>query len=190
MFSCMLTGVGGQGTVLMSRLIGSAAIAKGYAVRGTETIGMAQRGGSVVSHVRLGDEIHSPLIPLFGADLLIAFEPAEAVRALPFLKPGGAVLVIDRAVRPASSALSGDYNTLVMIEYLKQTVENLIVIDGEELIRKCKTAKVMNVALLGVAVKHRLLPFTMEDAEQVLKERLPGKFLEVNLHALHIGAEK
>jgi indolepyruvate ferredoxin oxidoreductase beta subunit len=186
----MLTGVGGQGTVLMSRLIGSAAIAKGYAVRGTETIGMAQRGGSVVSHVRLGDEIHSPLIPLFGADLLIAFEPAEAVRALPFLKPGGTVLVIDRAVRPASSALSGDYNALVMIEYLKQTVENLIVIDGEELICKCKTAKVMNVALLGVAVKHHLLPFTMEDAERVLKERLPGKFLEINLHALHVGADE
>lgn len=188
MFNCMLTGVGGQGTVLLSRLIGAAAISKGYAVRGTETIGMAQRGGSVVSHVRMGEDMHSPLIPLKGADLLIAFEPAEAVRSLPFLKDEGVVIVLDRPVPPASNALAGDYDGSQMLDYLRQKVEKLIVINDDELIEKCKNSKVINVALLGVAVKNELLPFNLQDAEQTLKERLPERFLKMNIAALNIGA--
>ena len=79
----LVCGVGGQGTVLASRLIALAAMEKGMEARGAETIGMAQRGGSVVSHVRIGEEIHSPLIPYKAADVIIGFEPAEAVRCLP-----------------------------------------------------------------------------------------------------------
>ena len=89
----LLCGVGGQGTVLASRLIALAAMEKGMEARGAETIGMAQRGGSVVSHVRIGGEIYSPMIPHKGADVMIGFEPAEAVRCLPYLKKGGCVAV-------------------------------------------------------------------------------------------------
>ena len=87
--NCLLCGVGGQGVVLASRLIAYAAMEQGDFVRTTETIGMAQRGGSVVSHVRAGEEVHSPLIPAGGADVILAFEPGEAVRCLPYLKEGG-----------------------------------------------------------------------------------------------------
>ena len=91
--SIMLSGVGGQGTILASKLIAQAAMEKGLSARTAETIGMAQRGGCVVSHVRIGEEIHSPMIPIKGADLILGFEPAEAVRCLPYLKEGGAVVV-------------------------------------------------------------------------------------------------
>ena len=86
--NCLLCGVGGQGVVLASRLIAFAAMEKGNFVRTTETIGMAQRGGSVVSHVRMGEQVHSPLIPEGEADVILAFEPGEAVRCLPYLKKG------------------------------------------------------------------------------------------------------
>ena len=88
--NCLLCGVGGQGTVLASRLIAQAAMERGHFARTTETIGMAQRGGCVVSHVRIGEECQSPLIPLGKADILVGFEPGEAVRCLPSLAPGAA----------------------------------------------------------------------------------------------------
>ena len=93
--NCLLCGVGGQGVVLASKLIAYAAMEKGMEVRTSETIGMSQRGGSVVSHVRMGQEIYSPMIPRHSADVILAFEPAEAVRSLSYLKKGG-VVVVDR----------------------------------------------------------------------------------------------
>ena len=105
--SCLLCGVGGQGTVLASKLLAYAYMQQGKSVRTAETIGMAQRGGCVVSHVRAGAEIHSPLIPKGKADVMIAFEPAEAVRCLPFLKQGGTVVVNQKAVKPVTASLSG-----------------------------------------------------------------------------------
>ena len=91
--NCMLAGVGGQGTVLASKLIAQSAMNQGLNARTAETIGMAQRGGCVVSHVRVGEEIHSPMIPFGEADVILGFEPAEAVRCLPYLKKDGAVVV-------------------------------------------------------------------------------------------------
>ena len=104
MKSFILAGVGGQGTVLASKLIAKAAMARGECVRTAETIGMAQRGGSVVSHVRVGAS-HSPMVPLGGADAVIGFEPAEAVRALPYLKAGGTVVCATSAVKPVTASL-------------------------------------------------------------------------------------
>ena len=120
MMNCMIAGVGGQGTVLASKLIAAAAMRKGFDVRTTETIGMAQRGGCVVSHVRIGSNISSPLIPIGAADAIIAFEPAEAVRALPYLSEDGVLIVMDTAVKPVTSSLTGDrYQASDMINYLK-----------------------------------------------------------------------
>ncbi|MDR0324210.1 MAG: 2-oxoacid:acceptor oxidoreductase family protein, partial [Treponema sp.] len=123
-FNCLIAGVGGQGTVLASKLIAAAAMKSGFSVRTTETIGMAQRGGSVVSHVRIGDDIFSPLIPVGRADALVAFEPGEAVRQLPFLKDGGVLIVSDTAIKPVA-ALQGSsfdksngYESNAMVEYL------------------------------------------------------------------------
>ena len=96
--NCLICGVGGQGIVLASRIIAACAMSKGYMAKTAETIGMAQQGGCVVSHVKFGKEIYSPLVKHSGADVLMAFEPAEAVRCLPYLKDGGTVIVSNKVV--------------------------------------------------------------------------------------------
>ncbi|MDR2552597.1 MAG: indolepyruvate oxidoreductase subunit beta [Treponema sp.] len=190
--NCLITGVGGQGTVLISRLIGAAALARGCNVRGTETIGMAQRGGSVVSHIRFGGgPIHSPLIPPGRADLVIAFESAEALRTLPFLAPGGSMLVLNRGIVPAGAPeKSPSHDPARFIEELQKALapSRLAIIDSEDLIRRCGSARVVNIALLGFAAE-KLLPFTLEEFLPVLRERLPERHIQINERALDIGAE-
>ena len=129
----ILCGVGGQGTVLASRLISAAAMAKGIPVLSAETIGMAQRGGSVFSHLRMGEGIYCPMIAPGEADLIIGFEPGEAVRMLPFLKPGGTVIVSDRAVMPVTASLDGsDYGAARMLDFLSSRVQDLRISDAEK----------------------------------------------------------
>ena len=119
----VLCGVGGQGTVLASRLISAAAMAKGIPVMSAETIGMAQRGGSVFSHLRMGEGLYSPMIALGEADLILGFEPGEAVRMLPYLKKGGQVVVSSRAVMPVTATLTGaSYRAEDMLAFLKAHV--------------------------------------------------------------------
>lgn len=185
----LLCGVGGQGTVLASRLIALAAMEKGMEARGAETIGMAQRGGSVVSHVRIGEEIFSPLIPYGGADVIIGFEPAEAVRCLPYLKKGGCVVVSPEPIRPVTASLGGGaYKGTEMMEYLKQSVDNLVAVDGASICGQCGSPKVLNVALLGAAVASGLIGISMEEMEQAILDRAPEKFKTMNMMALKLGA--
>ena len=163
----LLCGVGGQGTVLASRLIALAAMEKGMEARGAETIGMAQRGGSVVSHVRIGGEIYSPMIPHKGADVMIGFEPAEAVRCLPYLKKGGCVVVSPVPIRPVTASLTGGaYTGEEMMEYLKQTVDHLVVVDGTSICSRCGSTKVLNVALLGAALASGLIGISLEEIQR------------------------
>ncbi|HAS78716.1 MAG TPA: pyruvate ferredoxin oxidoreductase [Ruminococcus sp.] len=183
--NCLLCGVGGQGTVLASKLIAMAAMDKGLEARTAETIGMAQRGGCVVSHVRTGNQIFSPMIPLGQADVIIGFEPAEAVRCLPYLKKDGVVIVNSKPVKPVTASLgNSSYNGSEMIDFLKKNTENLIVVNGDEICEKCGTAKVINVAMLGCAVNSGNLGITLEDVEKAIVSRLPQKFHELNLKAL------
>ncbi len=186
--SCLLCGVGGQGVVLASKLIAYAAMEQGKFVRTTETIGMAQRGGSVVSHVRMGTEVHSPLIPLKSADMLLAFEPAEAVRCLPYLKEGGTVIVSSKAVKPVTATLSGStYEGTEMLEYLKKNVENLAILDGEEICRQAGSSRVLNVALLGAAAASGVLDISAEEMESAVAGNVKEKFLDMNRKALTLG---
>jgi len=195
-FNLMIAGVGGQGTVLASKLIAAAAMKKGYDVRTTETIGMAQRGGSVFGHCRIGENIFSPKIPLGKADAIIAFEPAEAVRQLAYLREGGVVVVCDTAVKPITNPKADDdYEAAVMLDYLKvisqQQGLKLIIADGKLLAEKSImagiSAKTLNVTLLGVAVKNGIFPFDAETLKEVFSEMLPQHFLEMNLKAFEIG---
>ena len=127
----ILCGVGGQGTILASRLIASAAMKKGLRVITAETIGMAQRGGSVLSHLRIGEEAGSPLIAKGEADLIIGFEPGECVRALPFLKKNGVVVTSSRPVMPVSAMIGASvYDDKAMIDYLKENIRNLVIVDA------------------------------------------------------------
>nr|WP_200805845.1 indolepyruvate oxidoreductase subunit beta [Desulfonispora thiosulfatigenes] len=190
MINCILAGVGGQGTILASKLIAQTAMNKGLNARTAETIGMAQRGGCVVSHVRIGENIHSPLIPLKSADLIIGFEPAEAVRSLGYLKENGTVIVSQKAIKPITASLSNsDYNGSEMISYLKNTITNLIVVDSEKICADCGSAKVLNIALLGAAVASGALEMSLEEVRATIKDRLAERFVEMNLKALHQGAE-
>lgn len=187
MINCLITGVGGQGTVLASKLIAEGAIESGYKVRTTETIGMAQRGGSVVSHVRIGEEIFSPLISKGQADLIIAFEPAEAVRVLPYLKKQGCMIVNTEVVKPIINP--DDYRRQDMIAFLKQKVPNLTLVEGSQICEVCKNTRVLNIALLGAAAKQGVLPVTKEMLEKAIKHQMKEKLVEVNLKALNMGYE-
>ncbi len=185
MINCLITGVGGQGTVLASKLIAKAAIKEGYEVRTTETIGMAQRGGSVVSHVRMGKEIFSPLISKGEADIIIGFEPAEAVRLLPLLKQGGVMVVNRDAVKPTVNPDA--YRSEEMIDFLKEKVENLEIVDGNALCKACGNPRALNIVLIGRSLRLGVLPFTKEDIAEVIKTSVKEKFVEVNLKALELG---
>ena len=187
--SCLLCGVGGQGTVLASKLIAYAALDKGMFVRTTETIGMAQRGGSVVSHVRMGEEIHSPLIPKGQADVMIAFEPAEAVRNLPYLKEDGVAVVNMKAVKPVTATLSNtEYTGQEMIGYLKKHVKNLLLVDGEAICKEVGSAKALNVTLLGAALASNILELSLQDMEREIETHVKKQFVEMNKKALAHGA--
>ena len=186
--SVILCGVGGQGTVLASKLISYAAMAKGEAVRSAETIGMAQRGGSVTSHVRIGEGAFSPLIPEGKADVMIAFEPAEAVRNLPYLKKDGVVVVSRKAVKPVTASLSEKvYEGKDMLDYLEKRVDRLVMVDGEKATSKLGSSKVLNVVLLGAAIASEEIDITMEEIRAAIREKVPEKFHELNNRALDEG---
>ena len=185
-FNILIAGVGGQGTVLASKLIAAAAIKSGYDVRTTETIGMAQRGGSVVGHIRIGKNIYSPLISTGDARALIAFEPSEAVRQLPFLSKQGKLIVCDSAVKPVSGALSGQvYEALDMIEYIESNVFKPIVIPGSRILERY--AKMLNVALLGTAAQSGLFPFGIEALQEIISE-MP-RYKNENAAAFEMGRQ-
>ena len=188
--NCILCGVGGQGTVLASKLIAQSAMKKGFFARTAETMGMAQRGGSVVSQVRTGEQVPSPLIPEHEADVLIGFEPAEAVRALRYLKENGTVIVSTRGIQPVTASLTGNsYQEKEMLDYLGRKVPHMILVDSEKICAQCGNAKVLNVALLGAAAQAGILDASREEMEQAICEKVNARFIDVNLKALRLGAE-
>lgn len=185
----LICGVGGQGTVLASKIIAASAMEAGDPVHSAETIGMAQRGGPVTSHVRIGEEAYSPLIPFGSADMILAFEPAEAVRNLRYLKPDGIVIVNSVPVKPVTESLMPTgYDGTEMIAYLKKKC-TCIVIDGEALCRPFGSSRYFNIAILGVAAASGRLGIAKEIVLQEIKRRVPEKYLEANKAAFQAGAE-
>ncbi len=184
----LLCGVGGQGTVLASKLIASAAMRAGETVHSAETIGMAQRGGSVTSHVRIGDKAYSPLIPVGSADMILAFEPAEAVRNLRYLKKDGIVIVNSVPVKPVTESLKDTcYDGSEMIEYLKKKCERVVVVNAEDICAEVGSSKVFNVAILGVAVGTGKTGLSREDVLAEISLRVKEKFVEMNYKAFSEG---
>ncbi|MBR2282884.1 MAG: indolepyruvate oxidoreductase subunit beta [Ruminococcus sp.] len=184
----LLCGVGGQGIVLTSKLIASASMEKGLEVMSAETIGMAQKGGSVFSFLRLAgsdERIYSPMFAEGQADLIIAFEPAEAVRMLPYLRDSGAVIVNSTPVMPVTAALrASDYSGAEMIGYLRENVDNVSVIDGSSLCRSIGSPRVLNMLMLGAAASGGYLPFTINDAVAAMKRTVKPQFAQLNEKAL------
>ena len=186
----MICGVGGQGTVLASKIIAASAMEEGNRVHSAETIGMAQRGGSVTSHVRIGEEAYSPLIPRGSADILLAFEPAEAVRNLPYLKEGGIAIVNTAPTKPITESLrSTGYDGTEMTEYLKKKCE-CIFINSDEVCAPFGSSKFFNVIMLGVASGSGKLGISKETVLSQIEKRVPAKFAEANKAAFLAGYEK
>ncbi|WP_066646024.1 indolepyruvate oxidoreductase subunit beta [Christensenella timonensis] len=183
----LVAGVGGQGTILASRLIAQSAMEDGCFVRSSETIGMAQRGGSVVSHVRVDGEDKSSVIPLHTADLLLAFEPAEAARVLPRLKKGGKAVVNTQRVIPVTASLSGKPYDLDEIKGYIGRHADAYFIDAYGIAKACGNPKTVNIVLIGAAIGIGAIPFSLERMRGLLTRTLPQKILDINLKALGAG---
>jgi len=183
----LICGVGGQGTVLASKILAAAAMEEGNSVHSAETIGMAQRGGSVTSHVRIGENVFSPLIPLGCADMILAFEPAEAVRNAPYLRQGGILIVNRAAVRPVTESLHPTgYDGTEMLAWLQNRCGCLLV-DGEEACRPFGSAKFLNIILLGAAAGSGHLGIGREALLGRMEKLIPARYLEPNRSAFEAG---
>lgn len=185
----LICGVGGQGTVLASKIIAASAMDEGSAVHSAETIGMAQRGGSVTSHVRIG-EAYSPLIPGGTADMILAFEPAEAVRNLSYLKNDGIVIVSSVPVKPVTESLMNTgYDGTEMVAYLKNKC-SCVVIDAKKICEPFGSSRYFNIAILGVATGTGRLGIAKETILAEIEKRVPQKFIETNKAAFYAGYEE
>ena len=185
----LLCGVGGQGTVLSSKLLSSAAVRHDIPVHSAETIGMAQRGGSVVSHLRLGEGVYSPLIGRGSADLILGFEPCETVRMLSFLKRGGRVVVSDRVVMPVGASLTGaSIDGGEMLRFIRSKVDGAFIIDSDRAIGALGSIKSLNMVLLGAAITHGDLSLGLDWVMDAIRDNVKQQFVEKNIEALQYGA--
>lgn len=180
----MIVGVGGQGTLLTSRILGKLAINAGYDVKLSEVHGMAQRGGSVVTFVRYGDKVNEPIVEEGQADVLIAFERLEALRYLHFLKKDGVVIVNDWRIDPITVVTGAAAYPEDVIETLKEK-RRAIVVEATAESKKLGAPKAFNIIVLGAAAKH--MGFEKEDWLRVIETTVPPKTIEVNKQAFEIG---
>ncbi len=181
--SIIICGIGGQGTVLAAKVIAQAALQAGQQVLAAETIGMAQRGGSVVSHVRIGDDAFSPLVPKAGADVLIAFEAAEAVRNIGYLSPASVVIVNRAVIQSVTSSLAGKrFAAGEMLAALEARAGKLVAVDADRACGELGSAKALNMVLLGAACREGL--FRLEDVAAAMKKLVKADFYELNKKAL------
>ncbi|MDR1965470.1 MAG: indolepyruvate oxidoreductase subunit beta [Synergistaceae bacterium] len=182
----LLVGVGGQGTILASKVLSEGLMRAGYDVKMSEIHGMSQRGGSVTTHVKYGDRVYSPIISQGEADILASFEKVEAVRWLSYLKPGGTLIVNDYEIRPLS-VLTGaaEYPGDVMGK-LSSAVRNTLAIDACGIALGLGNAKAQNIVLLGALVKCMKLDGI--DWHAVLRDVIPPKLRALNSKAFDMGA--
>jgi len=183
----LICGVGGQGTVLASKIIAASAMEEGFPVHSAETIGMAQRGGSVTSHVRIGESAFSPLIPFGRAGMLLAFEPAEAVRCLKYLSPEGIAVVNTAPIPPVTESLRPTgYDGTEMVAWLRQHC-TCILVDGNEVCQPFGSSRFFNIILLGIAAGSGHLGLRKETLLHQIEKNVPARFLEPNLAAFQAG---
>ena len=180
----MIVGVGGQGTLLASRILGNLVINEGYDVKVSEVHGMSQRGGSVVTYVKYGEKVYSPVIDEGEADIILAFELLEAYRALPYLKKGGKIIVNTQKIDPMP-VITGAMQYPENIEDKLSKKVNLVTADALTLAEKAGNIKAVNVVLIGVLAKSTDIAY--EKWIDAIKSTVPEKFLEVNLKAFELG---
>lgn len=183
----MIVGVGGQGTLLTSRILGGIAVASGYDVKLSEVHGMAQRGGSVVTYVRYGDHVAEPIVEEGQADVLIAFERLEALRYVHYLKKDGVLIVNDWRIDPITVVIGAAEYPEHIIEQISGN-HKVLAINAMEEAKKLGNPKAFNVIVLGLAAKH--MDFSKEDWLEVIKNTVPPKTVEMNQKAFELGYAK
>ena len=181
----LIAGVGGQGTILTGRIIASLAISEGLDVKTAETHGMAQRGGSVITHVRIGEKVYSPLIPQGDGDALLSFEKLEALRWLPFLSPSGTVIVNTQELDPLPVLTGETEYSSEILEEIESKVRRLIAVDALSIDPVSKNARMVNTFLLGI------LATTMEVEKEkwlkVMEQEIKAKLVYINKQAFEAG---
>ena len=182
----MIVGVGGQGTLLTSRILGGLAIAGGYDVKLSEVHGMAQRGGSVVTFVRYGEKVAEPVVEEGQADVIIAFEQLEALRYAHFLKKDGALIINDWKIDPMPVVTGAAQYPEHIIENLKEKYK-VYTVNATEEAKKLGNSRVFNLIVLGIAAQH--MDFSKEQWYSVIEHTVPQKTIEINKKAFDVGYE-
>ena len=184
-YNIMIVGVGGQGTLLASRILGKALLDEGYDVKVSEVHGMSQRGGSVVTYVKYGDKVYSPTVEKGEADLILAFEQLEAARWLPYLKPDGKVIVNTQQMDPMPVITGAAEYPDHVIEAIERAGAQVIAEDALSLAVEASSPKAVNVVLIGLMAKR--MQFGKQVWLDALRATVPEKFLEMNLRAFELG---
>jgi indolepyruvate ferredoxin oxidoreductase beta subunit len=184
-FNMLISGVGGQGVVLASYVVSQVAMAEGYEVKQSEVHGMSQRGGSVTSHLRFGDRVYSPLVAQGTVDMLLAFEPLEAMRYVHWLKPGGLLVYNTVRVNPSPVAAGLAEYPSDIDERITAAWPNMRAVDAATLAEQAGTVKAVNVVMLGAVSQS--LPFVDETWEAVIRRVVPPKTIDTNLRAFALG---
>lgn len=180
----MIVGVGGQGTLLTSRILGGITRKAGFDVKISEVHGMAQRGGSVVTFVRYGDSVAEPIVEAGQADVLIAFERLEALRYAHFLKKDGVLIVNDQRMNPMTVVTGMAEYPEGIIETLKEK-HRVVVVDAQSMAKRLGNTRVFNTIIIGVAAKS--MAFSREDWISVIRAVVPAKTVDINLTAFEAG---
>lgn len=181
----MIVGVGGQGTLLASKILGQLFLSEGYDVKVSEVHGMSQRGGSVVTYVRYGNHVNSPIVDRGEADYIMSFELLEAARWLPYLKEGGTIITNTQEIEPMPVITGAAEYPEDLVEKMKAAGANVDALDCLKLAEEAGTPKAVNVVLLG-RISH-YFDFPAETWDRVLHEMVPAKFLDMNLKAFDLG---
>ena len=181
----MIVGVGGQGTLLASRVLGNVALKMQYDVKVSEVHGMSQRGGSVVTYVKFGDRVYSPLVEKGEADIILAFEQLEALRWVEYLKAGGRMIINEQRINPMPVITGKEKYPENIIDKIKNHYNNTVSIDALKIAKQCGNIKAVNVVLLGLMA--RSTDIDKDVWLQAVKEVVPEKLLEVNLKAFNAG---
>lgn len=184
--SVLMVGVGGQGTILASKLLTLGLLEAGYDVKMSEIHGMSQRGGNVSSQIRYGEKVHSPVIEIGGADIIIAFEKLEALRNLEYLKPNGTIVVNDHQIDPMSVLSGAAKYPADVIDRVKEKAHT-VVINASEMAEKLGNIKVMNIILLGSVAKYMNLSDIHWDS--IIEKNVKPQFVELNKKAFALGFE-
>ena len=181
----MIVGVGGQGSLLASKLLGRLLLTKGYDIKVSEVHGMSQRGGSVVTYVRFGDKVYSPVIDKGEADYIVSFELLEAARWTEFLKPGGKIITNTQQVNPMPVVTGAAEYPADLVEKMRQAGLDVDAIDALSLAEQAGSSKAVNLVLMGRLSKY--FEFTEEEWMAAIEASVPAKFLEMNKKAFALG---